>query len=81
MYFPVRHLSSLLCILDIASNSRGCITDHLKLERYAAQDKVIESITALEKKCLPRTLALSAGESTPHYTSSPQHYLYTLHGY
>ncbi len=78
MYFPIRHLSSSLCILATVSNSRGCITGHYKLERYTAQDKVIESISAIEKKCLPRTLALSAGWSTPRFTSSHQHYQYTV---
>ena len=64
-HLAIRNLSSSLGILAKISSSNGCIKDSYKLEKYVAQEKVIESISSIEKKSLPRSLALSAGGCKP----------------
>lgn len=59
--FPV--FVSAKCILAPVLSIAGLPEDDVEIIRYKAQPYIVESISGLDKKSLPRSLALSAGNS------------------
>ena len=61
LLFPV--FVTAKCILAPLLSIAGLPEDDVEIIRYKAQPYIVESISGLDKKSLPRSLALSAGIS------------------
>lgn len=61
LFFPV--FVTAKCILAPVLSNAGLPEDDVVIIRYKAQPYIFESICSIDKKSLPRSLALSAGKS------------------